>query len=53
MTKKENHLDFSSAIANTSDISMDLSRLINDKDKLDNYNGAKDTMLFKSELLEA
>nr|DAZ04462.1 MAG TPA: Protein of unknown function (DUF4065) [Caudoviricetes sp.] len=53
VTKNENNLDFSSAIANTSDVSMDLSRLIDDEDKLDNYNGAKDTMLFKSELLGA
>lgn len=51
ITKDENNIDFSSQIANTSNISMNLSRLIDDDEKLDNYCGAKDTMMFKSELL--
>lgn len=53
ITKDENNIDFSSQIANTSNISMNLSRLIDDDEKLDNYYGAKDTMMFKSELLDA
>lgn len=53
ITKDENNIDFSSQIANTSNISMNLSRLIDDDEKLDNYCGAKDTMMFKSELLDA
>lgn len=51
ITKDENNIDFSSQIANTSNISISLSRLIDDDEKLDNYCGAKDTMMFKSELL--
>lgn len=50
-TKKAYGLDFSSSIANISNISIDFTELIKeDEIKLDNYYGAKDTMMFKSQL---
>lgn len=49
-TKDANGLDFSSSIANISNISIDFTELIkSDAVKLDNYNGAKETMLFQSQ----
>ncbi|MHB9141778.1 MAG: type II toxin-antitoxin system antitoxin SocA domain-containing protein, partial [Paludibacter sp.] len=47
ITKKENDIDFENALANISDISIDLKRLIStDKHKLSNYEGAREMMLF-------
>lgn len=48
--KEANGLDFSSSIANISNISIDFTELIkNDEIKLDSYYGAKDTMMFQSQ----
>lgn len=52
ITKREHDLDFSSPIANTSDVSMDLSRLIDDEEKKDNFEGAREMMMFKAGLQE-
>lgn len=47
-TKEENNIDFSSPIANISNYSIDLSRLVeDDKDKLINYQEAQDMMYFR------
>lgn len=49
-TKEANGLDFSSSIANISNISIDFTELIkNDEIKLDSYQGAKDTIMFQSQ----
>ena len=46
-TKLENDLDFENSIANVSDISLDLKRLIiNDELKLSNYEGAYEMLCF-------
>lgn len=45
-TKKEYNIDFSEY--NISDYSLDFKKLINDEIKLDNYEGARDVMLFNS-----
>lgn len=46
-TKLENDLDFEQSIANVSDISLDLKRLIaDDKQKLSNYEGAYEMLCF-------
>lgn len=52
IAKREHNLDFSSPIANTSDVSIDLSRLIDDEEKKDNFEGARETMMFKAGLQE-
>lgn len=52
ITKKEHNLNFSSPIANTSNVSIDFSRIITDEEKMDNYEGAKETMMFKAELID-
>ncbi|OAV66910.1 putative phage-associated protein [Bacteroidales bacterium Barb6XT] len=47
-TKTENNIDFSSPVANISNCSIDLSRLIEkDEIKKDNYEGAKEMMYFR------
>jgi uncharacterized phage-associated protein len=47
ITKNEYGLDFSSPVANISNIKLDLSRLADDEIKLDNFNGAKEMMYFR------
>lgn len=48
-TKEANGLDFSSSIANISNISIDFTELIKDDEiKLDNFRGAKDIMMFQA-----
>lgn len=49
-TKEANGLDFSSSIANISNISIDFTELIKDDEiKLDNYHGAKDIIMFRTQ----
>jgi uncharacterized phage-associated protein len=47
ITKQENDIDFENSLANISDVSIDLKRLIiGDKQKLSNYEGAREMMYF-------
>lgn len=47
LTKQEHDIDFSTSIANVTNVSIDLKRLIaNDKQKLSNYEGAYEMMCF-------
>ncbi|MDR2811325.1 MAG: SocA family protein [Tannerellaceae bacterium] len=48
ITRNEHRLDFSSPVANISNIKLDMSRLADDEIKLDNFKGAKEMMYFRA-----